>query len=120
MPAFALIRLICLLQLGGAVLGGTAGVAAGTLGTNNKGQNNNGGILGTNGVNTGGSLGDPGNGGRALDPGVTLAGSNARSLPDGQSAAQIAAANPQGNVFRQNVQTAATNPGNNPDAQAFR
>ena len=77
------------MQLGGAALGGAAGVAAGsTLG--NK--------AGTPGINA------------PLDPGVTRVNSDPRDLNSGQSAAQIAAANPQGNVFQADAKTAATNP----------
>ena len=49
--------------------------------------------------------------GAPLDPGVTRPDSNTRALNSGQTAGQIAAANPQANVFRQNARTAATNPG---------
>ena len=80
------------MQLGGAALGGAAGVAAGsTLG-------NKAGTPGAAGINA------------PLDPGVTRVNSDPRDLNSGQSAAQIAAANPQGNVFQADAKTAATNP----------
>ena len=49
-----------------------------------------------------------------LEPGVTRPDSNMRSETNGQTAAQIAAANPTGNVFVQNTPTAARNPGKLP------
>ncbi len=82
------------MQLGGAALGGAAGVATGAALGNKAGTP---GAAGTN-QNA------------PLDPGVTRIGSDPRDVNNGQSAAQIAAANPQGNVFRQDARTAATNP----------
>ena len=87
------------MQLGGAALGGAAGVATA-------------GALGNTGANKPGAVTPIGTSTTApLDPGVTLPNSNAAVRNDGQSAAQIAAANPQGNVFRADARTAATNPG---------
>ena len=78
-------------QLGGAAVGGAAGLA-GAAAVNSK----------------------PGTQTAPLDPGVTRPDSNTRSEPNGQTAAQIAAANPMGNVFAQNTPTAARNPGELP------
>ena len=61
-----------------------------------------------------GTRGAPGEPGAPLDPGVTRPDSNTRSDTNGQTAAQIAAANPAGNVFVQNTPTAAKNPGKLP------
>lgn len=82
------------MQLGGAALGGAAGVATGSA------LGNKAGTPGAAGTNTN----------APLDPGVTRIGSDPRDLTSGQSAAQVAAANPQGNVFRADAKTAATNP----------
>ncbi len=70
------------------------------------------GALGNTGANKPGAVTPIGTSTTApLDPGVTLPNSNAVVLSNGQSAAQNAAANPQGNVFRADARTAATNPG---------
>ena len=84
-------------QLGGAAVGGAAGLA-GAAAVNNKP----------------GTRGAPGEPSAPLDPGVTRPDSNTRSDTNGQTAAQIAAANPAGNVFVQNTPTAARNPGKLP------
>ena len=83
--------LVARVQLGGAAVGGAAGLA-GAAAVNSK-------------PGTPGALAPP------LDPGVTRPDSNTRSDTNGQTAAQIAAANPAGNVFVQNTPTAARNPG---------
>ena len=86
------------MQLGGAALGGAAGVAAGsTLGNRAGTPGNRGGTPDAAGINA------------PLDPGVTRVNSDPQDR-GGQSAAQVAAANPQGNVFRADARTAATNP----------